>query len=134
MKKILLVLGLFATIFLVGCSNQSKEAKTNDVTYEQYQQKLDDGDTFYLLITKESCSGCQKFKKLLGTPADNFYQVDVQDTNVKNTWIGFIDKNDIKQVPALFLIKDKKVLPIDGEGKFQELYDNYQDSVKNEKE
>ena len=71
MKKILICM---MTILLVGCGNP----KYTEINYEQLKQKLDNKDTFVLLIGSDTCSACASYettmtKVMKDTKVEIFY-------------------------------------------------------------
>lgn len=55
MKKIIMFLMI---ILLTGCGNP----KYTEISYEQLKEKLDNKDTFVLLLGSDTCSACANYK------------------------------------------------------------------------
>lgn len=75
MKKIVLLLGCLLLCFVSGCSNQKIQGY-NELTFEEFNQKKENGDTFPLVIGSETCSACATYKVVMKQFIED-YQVEV---------------------------------------------------------
>lgn len=127
MKKILYFIFFFLMLpFLNSCKNNDKILLTgninndNLITLENYQlkEKIEDEESFIVLIGLQSCQSCESFKKevlipyINNTYADIFYidayQLDESD--------NYNNKPKFKTTPNLQLYKDgKSILRFDYE-------------------
>ncbi len=61
MKKIILIL---MCCFIAGCANFShEEGKLMNISPNEFQSKIDNEDSFILLVTKEDCPYCDNLIK-----------------------------------------------------------------------
>lgn len=58
-KGLKLLLSLLLLLPLTSCS------KKNTLSYEELRNKLDGGETFTFVITKDNCSGCSDYKPII---------------------------------------------------------------------
>lgn len=103
MKKILIILLLSLT--LVGCTN--KNTKPIEITYKELLVKVENKETFPLLIGAKTCSACQLFEPKLEKVISKYnlkvYYIDIEklgdDDNLDNI-VRFTG------TPTLAFIKD----------------------------
>lgn len=95
MKKILLV--MISIMLITGC--ESKESsiydqyrvvsentdkvytETIELTYEEYNQKIQNKDSFILLMWQDGCSHCQKFEPILNEVITE-YNLEIYSMNI----------------------------------------------------
>lgn len=96
MKKFLIVF-MMLVIFVTGCGNK-KFTTYHEIGYVEYNEMIDNSETFPLVIGSSTCSACSLFKPIM----ENFiskYQVEVyyidlsklseEDFNSLKAQVGF---------------------------------------------
>lgn len=102
MKKLLICL---MTILLVGCGNP----KYTEINYEQLKQKLDNKDTFVLLLGSDTCSACASYEKTMSkvmkdTKVEIFY-VNLHNLSEED-YSKIYSKFVVTSTPTTIFIKD----------------------------
>lgn len=102
MKKLLICL---MTILLVGCGNP----KYAEINYEQLKQKLDNKDTFVLLLGSDTCSACASYEKTMAkvmkdTKVGIFY-VNLHNLSEED-YSKIYSKFVVTSTPTTIFIKD----------------------------
>lgn len=102
MKKVLICL---ITVLLVGCGSP----KYTEINYEQLKTKLDNKDTFVLLIGSDTCSACAKYeitmeKVMKDTKVEIFY-VNLH-TLSEEDYSKVYSKFVVSSTPTTIFIKD----------------------------
>ena len=112
MKKqdIFLILGFLVIVvigFILMNTKQEKpsyslpldlhgDAGLHQLTYSEYQSKIDDGDAFVVILERASCSHCVNYMPVAKEFAENnqlpLYYVDT-DTFAEDEWNSFIKSN-----------------------------------------
>ena len=102
MKKLLICL---MTILLVGCGN----TKYTEINYEQLKQKLDNKDTFVLLLGSDTCSACASYEKTM-TKVMKDTKVEIFYVNLHNLseedYSKIYSKFVVTSTPTTIFIKD----------------------------
>lgn len=84
MKKTILAL-LLVFLLVVGCSNKKADIS---LTSNQTMQKMDNGDSFLLFFSSESCQACEVFKPVYLDVSDEYadalYILDIGQENTNN--------------------------------------------------
>jgi len=74
MKKILTIIAVFAlTIVLTGCD---KYTTYTEVNYDEFQTKLNNKETFVVVMGSSTCSACAKYKTTMEKIIKE-YQVEI---------------------------------------------------------
>ena len=108
MKKIIvLMIGLF---LITGCSLNSKTSKTyKDISYDEYNEKLENKDSFVVLLWQTGCSHCEEFEPVLNDVV-NEYDLEVYGLNMANLEPDQAEKvknkTFISGTPTLVYFKD----------------------------
>lgn len=102
MKKILICL---ITILLVGCGKY----EYTEINYEQLKQKLDNKDTFVLLLGSDTCSACASYettmaKVMKDTKVEIFY-VNLHSLSEED-YSKIYSKFVVTSTPTTIFIKD----------------------------
>lgn len=96
MKKIVFM--LLTIILVIGCTRKEKElfdsykvtdnAKVNDsisevisITYDEYQNKISNKESFVLLLWQTGCGHCETFEPILNKVVD-YYNIEVYSMNI----------------------------------------------------
>lgn len=74
MKKYILFICIVVLIFTTACSNKLKTY--SEINYIEYLEKIENGETFPLVIGSASCSACAMFKGTMESFIKK-YQVEV---------------------------------------------------------
>ncbi|HHX53239.1 MAG TPA: hypothetical protein GX703_07065 [Erysipelothrix sp.] len=121
MKKIILI-GLMLLTILAGCSNNEPEA--NEINYVEspvLMDKLDNGESFFLVIGNTTCAACIQYKPTLEEVVSNkdaelFYiEVDVENGKSeasRQNVIKFFEEylnDEINATPSTIYFKDGKL-------------------------
>ena len=83
MKKILvsLIIGLF---FITGCfTSTSKYSKPIELTYKKYSEKLENNESFAMLIWRTGCTHCEEFEPKLNKVIKD-YDLEIYSINTEN--------------------------------------------------
>ncbi len=102
MKKVLICL---ITVLLVGCGSP----KYTEINYEQLKTKLDNKDTFVLLIGSDTCSACANYeitmeKVMKDTKIEIFY-VNLHNLSEED-YSKVYSKFVVSSTPTTIFIKD----------------------------
>lgn len=79
MKKLLIIFIGIITMFTVGCGKGSVE----EITFDQYEQMMENEDSFILFVGSATCSHCFEFKVTLERLIED-YNVDFKYIDVDN--------------------------------------------------
>ena len=110
MKRILLCV----TIFLVftGCTSNKLAKSYIEIDYTEYQQKLENKETFALYIGSATCIHCQELKPILEKVITNYdleiYYIDLSKLEVaqyNDVW----DSASISGTPTIVFVSDGKI-------------------------
>lgn len=117
MKKIISL--LLIALILVGCGSPAKEI--NYISSVDAMTKMDNQDSFFMIIGNSTCSACQVYKPVLeelvkNKGADLFYvetdtEAAISDTDYKNVLKFFEEylNDEVKGTPATLYVEDGKV-------------------------
>lgn len=117
MKKIISL--LLIALILVGCGSPAKEI--NYISSVDAMTKMDNQDSFFMIIGNSTCSACQVYKPVLeelvkNKGADLYYvETDTEaaksDTDYKNVLKFFEEylNDEVKGTPATLYVEDGKV-------------------------
>lgn len=117
MKRIISL--LLIALILVGCGSPAKEI--NYISSVDAMTKMDNQDSFFMIIGNSTCSACQVYKPVLeelvkNKGADLFYvETDTEaaksDTDYKNVLKFFEEylNDEVKGTPATLYVEDGKV-------------------------
>ncbi len=91
MKKILIFL---ITILLVGCGNP----KYTEINYEQLKEKLDNKETFVLLLGSDTCSACANYETTMTKV--------MKDTKIEIFYVNLhlLSEEDYNKVYSKFVV------------------------------
>lgn len=111
MKKILvsLIIGL---IFITGCfTNTSKYTKPIELTYKKYNEKLENDESFAMLIWRTGCTHCEDFEPKLNKVIKNYdleiYSINTEDLD-DNEYAKLENKTFISGTPTLVIFENGK--------------------------
>lgn len=65
MKKIIILFAVLFSILLVGCGNKIKYTDYTELKIDELQQKLDNKDSFVLVLGSSTCSACAKYRETM---------------------------------------------------------------------
>lgn len=116
MKKFIIYLLLI--LLATGCNFTEKKQSYIEISYETYEQKMENKEDFILFIGSTTCSHCQDFKPVLENVITDYdlkiYYIDLykttkeqgdkiwEDTFLEGTpTIVFISKGKIKLFPRI---------------------------------
>ena len=120
MKKIILML---TSLFLItGCGNNSvfknyevvnksseKHTTTIELTYDEYETKIKNKDSFVLLMWQTGCSHCISFEPTLNKII-SYYNLEIYSINLKNVsdyeYSKIENKTYITGTPTTVVFKD----------------------------
>ena len=102
MKKILICL---ITILLVGCGKY----EYTEINYEQLKQKLDNKDTFVLLLGSDTCSACASYEttmaKVMKDKKVEIFYVNLHSLSEED-YSKIYSKFVVTSTPTTIFIKD----------------------------
>ena len=80
MKKFLLIISIVILSLTTACGN--KLTTYTEISYKEYLEKIENEDTFPLVIGSESCSACALFKGTMETIIKDYqkevYYIDLE--------------------------------------------------------
>lgn len=83
MKKYLVIICILVIVLATSCGN--KFTTYTEINYVEYLEKLDNGDTFPLVIGSKTCSACALFKgtieKLIKEYQVEVFYIDISKIN-----------------------------------------------------
>lgn len=79
MKKLLIIFVGIITIFMVGCG----KGKITEITFEEYNEMVNNKESFILFIGSHNCNHCAQFKMTLEDVV-NDYNVEFKYIDVAN--------------------------------------------------
>lgn len=92
MKKIIIIIATLAVIMTTGAiigyniKNKEKntiEDKIIELTFDELNKKINNKDTFILIVSQTGCSHCKTYKEIVNNII-NKYDVDFYDINLTN--------------------------------------------------
>ena len=106
MKKILCIIAIFGIMFLTGCGKYTKYTELN---FNELQAKLDNKDSFVLVIGSSTCSACAKYEETMKSVIkDNnveIFYLDLQQLTDEE-YSKIYSKYVIISTPTTIFIKD----------------------------
>ena len=111
MKKILIC--FLSLLLLVGCSNK----EYTEISYNDLENKLNNKDSFVLLIGSDTCSACTIFKETM--------QDVMKDTNVEIFYVNLNALNDeeYSKLYSKYVVKSTPTTIFISEGEETSTYD-----------
>lgn len=126
MKKISkLILALFVGITLVACSSSNDEFKEVDITASEMQGKIDNKESFVVIVERENCNFCEAIQEYIEEtkaehPGVTLYKLDSTDyglqkeTEDSQTLISTTEEGNILldiapyflYTPTIYVIED----------------------------
>lgn len=105
-KKIIIIIMLCATILLTGCSHTIKYTKLD---YSQLEAKLENKETFVLVISSSTCPNCTIYKEAIEktkTPDTlRIFYINVDDLSDED-YSKLYSKYAYSATPTTLFIKD----------------------------
>ena len=123
MKKILICI---IALLLVGCG----KPKYIEINYEQLKAKLDNKDTFVLLIGSDTCSACAMYETTMEKVMSD-KKIEIYYVNLNN-----ISEKEYKKIYTKFVVNSTPTTIFIKEGQEKSTYDrivgavDYQEVVK----
>ena len=121
MKKTLILLLIMISLFIGGCSNK-EESSTEDnnnqveqkgelvvLSFDELQAKIDNKDSFILVVTQTTCSHCAEYRPILTAVLEKYNVVAYEIESDKLTTEERGLMNDIANVsgtPTTIFIED----------------------------
>lgn len=118
-KKILIISALIIIIAAIGAIiyasiTLNKEANEEDkhlitITVKELQKKIENKDTFILVVTQENCSHCAQYKPVLKKILKEYdiYAYEVDESKISSEDIGtFTDIANISGTPTTLFFTD----------------------------
>ncbi|MDD6223946.1 MAG: thioredoxin family protein [bacterium] len=96
MKKLSIFMIMIAICLVTGCS----KSYLKEISYKEYQQLLENKETFILEVMRDDCSACQTFKPNLEKVA-NEYKVEVKYLNISKLSNEELDKLGVSSTPTV---------------------------------
>ncbi len=110
-KKIVFSLLFVLCFLLIGCENNSNETYLVDITYKEFNKKLDNKDSFVLEIVQTGCGNCAeftpKFKNVLEKNKVVGYSLNITDMDQKDL-SQFLKDYNVDGTPTVIFFKDGK--------------------------
>ena len=105
MKKVLLVLSIVLCIFLTGCKKYTTYTELN---FQQFQNKIDNKDTFVLVVGSSTCSSCAMYKptmeKVIKDKQIEIFYIDLNELS-EEEYTKLYSKYVISKTPTTLFIK-----------------------------
>jgi len=99
------------------------EVGANEITYDEYEKMVNNGDAFIVIIERTSCGYCQKYMPLVEEVAKekkiaiNYLNTDnmsQEEVNKLSTTNKYLKRNDWGTPTTLFMLGDRIVDSIGG--------------------
>lgn len=124
MKKIMIL--LLSVVLITGCTSKEKSifenykisdnAKVNEnikesilLTYDEYENKIKNKDSFVLLLWQTGCGHCQTFEPILNSVID-YYNLEIYSINVAtltdDQYSKLKNKTFVSGTPTTVVFKD----------------------------
>ena len=115
MKKLIICLLAITCLFTItGCS-KSSDSYLKNLSYEEFNKKLSNKDTFFFVVTQDGCSHCENFvpvlEKVLNENKVIGYNLNTS-TLSKEQSDEFDEKFDVSGTPTTIFIKDGQEVSI----------------------
>ncbi|WP_411348282.1 thioredoxin family protein [Paenibacillus sp. WLX2291] len=114
MKKILIFLGVFLCVsimvYMVMNNIKTNPPLYHNITLQDYKNKVESKETFYMYIYANSCEVCQQFKPVvndfLEKSRTKFYAInlDIQENNNPE----YLMQQKVSKTPTLIFYKNGK--------------------------
>lgn len=105
MKKIVIL--IFGVILMIGCSLKTKSY--DEISYQEYSQKIENKETFILYIGSDTCSHCQEFTPTLKKVIKK-YNLDIKYINVsglkEEEYAVLRNKTKVKGTPTIVFVRN----------------------------
>lgn len=136
MKKYLLIIIVILVTFITSCSTKLETYTSLD--YAEYLKKLDNKETFPLVIGSESCSACAMFKGTMETFIKD-YQVEVFYIDIskltEEEYNALKTQTSFDGTPTTVFIKDGELTSyynrLDGTANYSKVKDIYKKNEYN---
>jgi predicted bacteriocin transport accessory protein len=107
----LLVVGIFVIFFIANKTSNKNSASDNVVFIDvsTLEKKIENKDTFVLVLTQDGCSHCQNYAPVLESVAEkyNFKIYDLNLTNVDSSEVSRLNKiANVSGTPTTIFYKD----------------------------
>lgn len=122
MKKIFLVLAII--LLVTGCNLMGKKGKLEEITFEQYEEKIKNNESFTLFIWMTGCAHCEALEPILKEVIDEkgltVYSINI--SNISETeYEKLKNKTFLSGTPTTVIFeKGKKKDKIVGDGSTKE--------------
>ena len=108
MKKFLVFLVFISIVFVTGCGNK-KLSTYHEISYEEYNELVSNGETFPLVIGSSTCSACSMFKPTMESFISK-YQIDVRYIDIsklsEDDYKTFMSSVGVSSTPTTIFFKD----------------------------
>lgn len=110
MKKILCLV-LVTLLLITGCNLTKKEGKMTEISFEQYEEKIEKKESFVLLVWRTGCSHCETFepkmKEVIGKYDLEVYSINLAElTETENSKLE--NKTFVKGTPTTVVFEKGK--------------------------
>lgn len=106
MKKIAIAILMIFTLFITGCS---KYKTYTEINYSELQSKLDNKDTFVLVVGSSTCSACANYKttmeKVIKDKQVEIFYIDMKLLSEED-YAKLYSKFVVVSTPTTIFIKD----------------------------
>lgn len=104
MKKFKFILMIVGVLILVtGCS----KSYIHNITYKEYQELIENKETFILEVMRNDCSACKSFKPNLEKVAKE-YKIEIKTINTSKLTDKQLDEFGISGTPTVIFYIDGK--------------------------
>lgn len=110
MKRVFLLVLIVGMILVTGCSN-SKYSEPILLTYDEYNKKIENNESFAMLIWRTGCSHCEDFEPKLNEIIKD-YDLEIYSVNVatftENEYAKLENKTFVTGTPTLVVFEKGK--------------------------
>ena len=112
MKKIKNILLIILIVFICSACSSSK---LKEISYSNFKQKLDNKETFFLVVTRDGCQYCEKFVPTVEEVLSEYNVVgyNLNYTNLNDSDKELFDKEyDVTSTPTTIFIKNGEEMSV----------------------
>ena len=101
-----IILVLFLALFVTACSTGNKNHLVS-LSYKEFNEKLENKDTFFVEVVQDGCSHCANFTPKLKSVLEDYdvvgYQLNLTDISDED-YSKFYSKFGISSTPTIFFV------------------------------
>ena len=112
MKKILIITLIISMLFITGCEKENQESDYSNIkllNIESLKKKIDDKDSFILIVSKDDCSHCISYLPVANKVGKeyNITFYDISETGLSTEELTYLRNiANISGTPTTIFIED----------------------------